>query len=83
MQKSVFFYYERYFKSFASLIRSLQKINKWASNRKNFILRNLLFDIITIPSDSFFLFEARSANVTAESYRTNWNLESDNGQKGE
>ncbi len=31
-------FYERYFKSFASLIRSLQKISKWISNQKKLYL---------------------------------------------
>ncbi len=35
--------YEGYFKSFASLIHSPQKIKKWTSNQKNFILPVITF----------------------------------------
>ncbi len=46
----------RYFKTFASLIRSLQKINKWISNQKNLYSAgyNLLFNITAIISEVFF-----------------------------
>ncbi len=48
--------YEGYFKSFASLIRSRQKINKWTSNKNKLSSSyNLLFNIITVPSEAFFI----------------------------
>ncbi len=48
---------EEYFKSFASLIRSLQKINKWTLNQKNFKSPdyNILFNMIAIFSEAFFV----------------------------
>ncbi len=45
-----------YFRSFVSLIHSSQKINKWTWNKKNYSLGyNLLFDIVTIPCEAFFI----------------------------
>ncbi len=53
----IFFdFYEGYFMGFASLICSLQRINKWAANQRNLILHiDLFFDIIIIPSETFFI----------------------------
>ncbi len=49
--------YEEYFKCFASLIHSPQKINNWTSNKKKLYSPgyNLLVDIITILSEVFFI----------------------------
>ncbi len=46
-----------YFKSFASLINSPLKINKWTSNQKKHYSPGykLLCDIITISSEAFFI----------------------------
>ncbi len=48
-----FEYYNGYFRSFASLIRSLQKINKWTSNPKKLYFPGV--DIVAIPSREFFI----------------------------
>ncbi len=46
----------RYFKSFALLICSPQKVNKWTSNQTlHYLHHNLLFDIITITSETIFI----------------------------
>ncbi len=47
-----FLLYEGFFKSFASLIRTLQKIYKLTSNQKNFILQVITFISFPINFES-------------------------------
>ncbi len=49
-----------------------------------FFFKENLKAVFDIPfSTKKILFEVCSASIVAESHRSNWNLESDNGQKGE